>query len=103
MYKLCFYVPISHVESVKEAVFAAGAGKIGDYEACAWQVLGIGQFRAQVGANPFIGQVGEVERVEEYRVEMVAEAHCIVDVVRALKDAHPYETPAYDVTLLCSF
>lgn len=103
MYKLCFYVPTSHVESVKEAVFAAGAGKIGRYEACAWQVLGVGQFRAQAEANPFIGQVGQLERVEEYRVEMVVEAHSIVDVVRALKDAHPYETPAYDVMLLCGF
>jgi hypothetical protein len=103
MYKLCFYVPVLQLESVKEAVFAAGAGKIGNYEACAWQVLGKGQFRAQGEANPFIGQVGQLEQVEEYRVEMVVEAHCIVDVIHALKAAHPYETPAYDVTLLCDF
>ena len=103
MYKLCFYVPISHVESVKEAVFAAGAGNIGNYEACAWQVFGMGQFRAKAKANPFIGQVDQLEHVEEYRVEMIVEAHSIVAVIQALKAAHPYETPAYDVTLLCNF
>ena len=55
MYKLCFYVPESHLEEVKEAVFAAGAGKMGDYDACAWQTAGQGQFRPGEGADPHIG------------------------------------------------
>ena len=61
MFKLCFFVPESHVEQVKNAVFAAGAGRIGDYEHCAWQVLGQGQFRPLAGSNPFIGQQGALE------------------------------------------
>ncbi len=73
MYKLCFFVPISHVESVKQAVFAAGAGTIGQYDSCSWQILGQGQFRPWMASQPFIGQTGEVEQVEEYRVEMVME------------------------------
>lgn len=97
MYKLCFYVPESHLEAVKEAVFAAGAGRIGDYEACCWQVAGQGQFRPLAGANPFLGQRGELERVAEYRVELVCADDRITAAVAALKAAHPYEEPAYDV------
>ena len=70
MYKLCFYVPESHLEAVKAAVFAAGAGRIGNYDSCCWEVLGQGQFRPLTGSDPFIGRQGEVERVAEYRVEM---------------------------------
>lgn len=71
MYKLSFFVPDSHVEAVKSAVFAAGGGRIGDYDSCAWQVLGQGQFRPMDGSQPFIGQVGQVEVVEEWKVELV--------------------------------
>lgn len=71
MYKLSFFVPGSHVEAVKAAVFAAGGGRIGDYDSCAWQVLGQGQFRALDGSQPFLGQVGQVEVVEEWKVELV--------------------------------
>jgi hypothetical protein len=97
MLKLCFYVPAEHLEQVKAAVFAAGAGRIGDYEQCCWQVLGSGQFRPLPGAQPFIGQSGALEQVAEYRVEMVCADALIGDVVRALRQAHPYEEPAYDV------
>ena len=62
MFKLVFFVPASHVESVKNAVFAAGAGRIGDYEHCAWQVLGEGQFRPLQGSNPFIGSQDVLEK-----------------------------------------
>jgi|GEM_PF-511532 len=71
MYKLSFFVPPSHVESVKSAVFAAGGGRIGAYDQCAWQVLGQGQFRPLDGSQPFLGQTGQVERVEEWKVELV--------------------------------
>ena len=100
MYKLCYYVPESHLEHTKAAVFEAGAGRIGDYDSCCWQVLGEGQFRPLEGSKPFLGREGDVERVAEYRVEMVCEDHLIEQVVAALKQAHPYEEPAYDVIRL---
>ena len=73
MYKITFYVPVTHVEQVKQAMFAAGAGRIGDYDCCAWQILGVGQFRPLAGATPFIGQLNTLEQVAEYKVEMVAD------------------------------
>ena len=100
MYKLCCYVPESHLEAVKAALFAAGAGRIGDYDSCCWQVPGQGQFRPLSGSNPFVGQLGEVERVTETRVEMVCEAHNIKAAVKAMREAHPYEEPAWDVVAL---
>jgi hypothetical protein len=103
MMKLCFYVPATHLETVKAAVFAAGAGRIGDYEHCAWQVAGQGQFRPLAGSNPFIGTQDQLETLEEYRVEMVCDDHCIVAVVAALRAAHPYEEPAFDVVRVESF
>ena len=97
MYKLCFYVPGSHLERVKEALFKSGAGRIGNYDCCAWQVKGQGQFRALEGSNPFIGRINEVETVSEYKVEMVFEDRLREQVVRALKESHPYEEQAYDI------
>ena len=103
MYKLAFFVPPSHLEVVKAAVFAAGGGRIGDYDCCAWQVLGQGQFRPLDGSQPFIGQAGVVEQVEEWRVELVVADALIESVVTALKQSHPYETPAYEVWKLANF
>lgn len=100
MYKLCFYVPQSHLEVVKQAVFATGAGRIGEYEHCCWQVLGQGQFRPLAGSKPFLGRRGELEQVAEYRVELVCAASCIKAAVEALLRAHPYEEPAWDVVAL---
>ncbi|WP_178861117.1 Nif3-like dinuclear metal center hexameric protein [Thiomicrorhabdus cannonii] len=100
MYKLCFFVPTSHLETVKQAVFAAGAGRIGQYDCCSWEALGTGQFRPLEGSRPFIGSQNEVERVEEYKVEMVCEDALIAAAVSALLKAHPYETPAYEVYAL---
>ncbi|HRZ28416.1 MAG TPA: YqfO family protein [Spirochaetota bacterium] len=97
MYKLCFYVPDSHLERVKEALFKSGAGRIGNYDCCAWQVKGQGQFRALEGSNPFIGRINEVETVSEYKVEMVFEDRLREQIIRALKESHPYEEPAYDI------
>lgn len=100
MYKLCFFVPESHLESVKRAVFDAGAGKMGDYDSCCWQVLGQGQFRPLKGANPHIGEVGEMQYVEEYRVETLCQGDVVRKVIAALREAHPYEEPAFDVWAL---
>ncbi|MCD5977114.1 MULTISPECIES: YqfO family protein [Pseudomonas syringae group] len=103
MYKLAFFVPPSHVEQVKSAVFAAGAGRIGAYDQCSWQVLGQGQFRPLDGSQPFIGQGGVVEQVQEWKVELVVADELIQPVVAALKQSHPYETPAYEVWRLEDF
>lgn len=103
MYKLCVYVPESHLEAVKQALFGAGAGRIGDYDSCCWQVAGQGQFRPLAGSSPFIGQTGQVETVAEFRVELVCADEHIADAVAALKKAHPYEEPAYQVWRLEDF
>jgi len=103
MYKLCFFVPPSHLDEVKQVLFDAGVGRIGDYDQCCWQVLGSGQFRGLVESDPFLGQQGRVEQVEEYKVEMVCEDSLIQDAVRILKKTHPYEEPAFDVFRLSDF
>lgn len=97
MYKLCFFVPETHLETVKEALFQQGAGQIGGYDSCAWQVLGEGQFRPLSGSQPFIGQVNKVTRLAEYKVEMVCADSIIKQVIKTLLDAHPYEQPAYEI------
>lgn len=100
LFKLTVYIPDSHLESVKQALLDAGAGRVGNYDRCAWQVLGEGQFRPLSGADPHLGKIGEVERVPEWRVELVVPDNRLQDVVSALKATHPYETPAYDVVAL---
>lgn len=97
MYKICVYIPLSHLEAVKNAMFAAGAGKVGNYSSCAWQVLGEGQFMPLSGSHAYIGAESHLERVSEYKVEMICEDSPIKDVIAALKAAHPYEEPAYQV------
>lgn len=96
MLKLIYYVPESHLESTKLAIFEAGAGGIGNYEHCAWQVLGIGQFKPVKGANPFIGQLDELEQVSEWRVETIVAEDKAKQVASALRDSHPYEEPAFE-------
>lgn len=97
MYKLAFFVPDTHAEAVKEAVFATGAGAIGDYDRCCFTTQGIGQFRPSAEANPFLGRMGETEYVSEQRIEMVCADALIHQAIAALKQAHPYEEVAYDV------
>jgi len=97
MYKLVFFVPESHLDLVKTAIFNAGAGRIGQYEQCCWQVLGQGQFRPLAGSCPFIGVQDQLEILPEYRVEMVCVDELIHAAISALRAAHPYEEPAFDV------
>ena len=97
MYLVSFYAPLDQADKVKEAMFAAGAGRIGAYEACAWQTHGRGQFRPLAGSHPFIGQDDKLEFVDEVKVEMVCQDGVVRQVIEALKRAHPYETPAYAV------
>ncbi|WP_300407525.1 YqfO family protein [uncultured Psychrobacter sp.] len=97
MYKLTVFIPEEALEKVKAALFAAGAGTIGNYEQCCWQVKGEGQFMPMADSNPHLGSQDKLEKVAEWRVEMVVKTSMIAEVIEALKQAHPYETPAYDV------
>ena len=99
-YILCFYVPEEYAETVKNKVFEAGAGRLGDYENCCWQTLGEGQFRPVQGAMPFIGEQNRLERLKEFKVEMICQSNELKAVVQALKKAHPYEEPAFHVLKL---
>jgi dinuclear metal center YbgI/SA1388 family protein len=98
--KWVIYVPGENAETVRAAVFETGAGHIGDYSHCSWSVSGIGQFLPHEGASPAIGSVGAVERVAEDRVEVVAPARVRAGVLAALRAAHPYEEPAFDIFAL---
>lgn len=103
MLKISFFVPINYAEKVKSAVFLTGAGQQGTYDSCSWETLGVGQFRPLSGSNPFLGKEGRIEKVEELKVEMVCEYEYIDAAIKALKKAHPYETPAYEVIKLEPF
>lgn len=96
-FKLSFYVPESHLHAVKEALFNAGAGKFNNYDKVCWQTHGQGQFRPLAGANPALGEKNSLAYVSEYKVEMICSTELIKQVVKALKESHPYEEPAYDV------
>jgi len=89
MYKLCFYVPESHLDAVKKAVFAVGAGRIGAYDSCCWQVLGHGQYRPLEGSKPFLGPPGQVPSVSEWKVELELADDTVHDRVKAPNRAHP--------------
>lgn len=98
--KWVVFVPGPDAETVRSALFAAGAGQIGDYSQGSWSVAGTGQFLPHDGASPAIGVIGEVERVSEHRVEVIAPARLRAAVLEALRAAHPYEEPAFDVLSL---
>lgn len=99
-YKLITFVPDSHIEAVKTALFAVGAGKLGNYADCCWQVLGQGQFRPLAGNQAYIGNTDELTQVPEWRVEVLVAAAHVRACITALKSAHPYETPAFEVIAL---
>jgi dinuclear metal center YbgI/SA1388 family protein len=100
--KLTYFVPREQADAVRDAVADAGAGQVGDYDRCSFSSPGEGRFRPLEGANPTLGAVGEVETVEEVRVECVLRRSQRRAVVAALLAAHPYETPAYDVVALAN-
>ena len=91
------FVPREALDPVRDALFAAGAGRVGDYERCSWYTQGTGTFRGGEGTSPSIGESGREERVAELRVETVVPEGRIRDAIVALTLAHPYEEPAYDV------
>jgi hypothetical protein len=95
--KLVWFVPEGALDATRDAVFGAGAGRIGDYERCSWYAAGTGTFLGGADTEPALGERGREERVAELRVETVVPADRLEGVVAALRAAHPYEEPAYDV------
>jgi len=95
MYALSYYIPAEDHERVKQALFDCGAGKIGQYSECCWQVQGMGQFRPGQGSEPSIGSINQLESVVEYKVEMVCDDQLIRELIETLIIEHPYEQPAY--------
>ena len=95
--KLVWFVPEDALDATRDAVFAAGAGRIGEYERCSWYAAGTGTFLGGEETRPALGERGREERVAELRVETVVSAERVAEAVSALRRAHPYEEPAYDV------
>jgi hypothetical protein len=98
--KLVVFVPREALDTVREALFAAGAGRIGDYERCSWYTEGTGTFLGGESTSPNVGKPGREERVAELRLETVYPAEREVEVVKALREAHPYEEPVFDLYVL---
>ncbi len=98
--KLVVYVPRLYIFSVREALFAAGAGEIGNYDSCSFSSEGLGTFRANEYAKPFVGNIGELHTETELRLELVLPTHLKHKVIEALLLSHPYEEPAYDIIAL---
>lgn len=94
--KLVTFVPDSHADNVRNALFKAGAGNIGDYDSCSYNISGEGSFRANENANPFVGKTGEIHFEKEIRIETILPKFKQDEVLRALLAVHPYEEPAYD-------
>jgi len=96
-YKVVTFVPFAQLEEVASAMFAAGAGRIGDYEQCSYRLRGEGTFFGTESTNPQVGRKGQLEHVAETRIEMVCPDKCLPEVVAALRRSHPYEEPAFDI------
>ncbi len=97
MYQIYFYVPEKDKEKVKQAMFEAGGGEIGTYSHCSFEFKGEGQYLPNQGSNPTYGNVDSLNFIEEYKVEMVCEKDKVREVLKAMKESHPYEEPAYGI------
>ncbi len=102
LYKLFTFVPHAHAHAVRQALFSSGAGQIGNYDECSFNTEGYGTFRAGDNTSPFVGTQGIQHREEETRIEVIVPAHRRQDVLKALKDSHPYEEVAYDLVPLAN-
>jgi hypothetical protein len=102
-YKLVWFVPREALEATRDAVFKAGAGRIGDYERCSFYAAGTGTFLPGEGADPAQGTIGKEERIAELRVETVVPFESLQEIVAALREAHPYEHVALEVYELVDF
>jgi hypothetical protein len=101
--KLVVFVPISHVDILRQALGEAGAGKIGNYEFCSFSSRGIGRYKGNENSNPFIGEKGTLESVEEERIEVLVPREVLKEVVEKMKSVHPYEEVAFDIYPLEDF
>jgi len=96
-YKLVVFLPQGHEDEIRDSLARAGAGWIGNYSHCTFQAPGTGTFKPLPGTDPFVGKVGQVEKVSEYRLETIVPEDRLKAAVKAMKEAHPYEEVAYDV------
>ncbi|MFZ9035738.1 MAG: NGG1p interacting factor NIF3 [Francisellaceae bacterium] len=103
MLQLIYYVPDTHLEVTKNALFDIGCGQLGNYSRCAWQTKGVGQFMPNQGADPFIGTADALEYVNEFKVELLVPQALIAQAIAVLKQHHPYECPAYAIIELVDF
>ncbi|MEC8010420.1 MAG: NGG1p interacting factor NIF3 [Pseudomonadota bacterium] len=97
LFKLNYFVPESHLESTKTAIFKTGAGQLGCYDSCAWQTKGVGQFRPLEGSQPALGEQHQVNKVDEFKVEILVQQSHLQEAVAALRESHPYEEPAFEL------
>lgn len=97
VYKVAIHTPVDHAESVREAISEAGGGHLGDYSHCTFQIKGEGTFKPLDGSDPFIGQAGELEKVDELKIETIVKEKSLDSVIQSIITTHPYEEPAYDV------
>lgn len=98
--KLFTFIPVDHVEAVKDALFAVGAGHIGNYSECGFETTGTGSFKANDEATPFVGKINERHNEREMKIEMIFPAHLESQLVKKLREVHPYEEPAFDIIQL---
>ena len=95
--KIVVFVPETHEDVVRSAMGTAGAGKIGNYTSCSFSTKGVGRFKPEQGANPYIGEIGKFEEVVEERIEVNCPKELLNDVVKAVREVHPYDEIAFDV------
>ena len=95
--KIVIFVPSSHADAVRKAVAENGAGRFNKYDHCSFSSKGVGRFRALKGSDPFIGEVGAIEEVEEERIEVLCKNEQLEGILAAIKESHPYEEPAVDI------
>lgn len=95
--KIVVFVPQTHADIVRESMANAGAGKIGNYSFCTFSSIGVGRFKPEGGANPYVGEIGKIELVNEERIETICDRENLQKVVEAIKKVHPYEEVALDI------
>ena len=98
--KIITYCPLDKATEVRDAMFSAGAGTIGSYDACSFSSQGVGTYRAKAGANPYLGTVGELHQENELKIEVIVLSNAVNNVVKKMIETHPYEEVAYDVLAL---
>lgn len=97
LFKIAVFVPVDYADKVREAMFKQGAGSIGNYDNCSYNINGTGTFRANEGTNPFVGQIGKTHLEKETKIESIAPSFKLNSIINAIKQVHPYEEVAYDI------